>query len=167
MMSQRFATNQQRLITCKIIYKQGIRKEATLEFRRQGQFSSAIGHVIIEPTNTSECKKCAGRNSVGPFDLCISDNVHFQGACTNCQYGSTPSECSFYKKSWKRKAEHLPDTKRARSERGSSVTSSQEGDPWVQNMVYSLSNDAFDVLVDVVERDRVRRRGGDKEAQVK
>ncbi|CAJ2509333.1 Uu.00g143590.m01.CDS01 [Anthostomella pinea] len=67
-------------------------------FHRQEREISLAAYVTKNPANDVSCTQCISLLSKGPCEECVSVGPNtFNGACTNCQYKSTASRCSFYK----------------------------------------------------------------------
>ncbi|OTB17354.1 hypothetical protein K445DRAFT_315998 [Daldinia sp. EC12] len=87
-----------RLITLKELRDKGAMVLPKLDLDRQQKMSALAAFLTVEKKNTDSCKQCRSRKSRGPCSECIAgDDDLFNGACTNCQFSSTASACSFYK----------------------------------------------------------------------
>ncbi|KAI1470025.1 uncharacterized protein F4812DRAFT_457423 [Daldinia caldariorum] len=88
----------QRLIEPKAIRQKGEVVYPEIELGRQQQMSAIAALLTVEATNTTPCNQCVHVKSRGPCKECVAGPpTLFSGACTNCQYSSTASHCSFYK----------------------------------------------------------------------
>ncbi|KAI8965798.1 hypothetical protein F5Y11DRAFT_311465 [Daldinia sp. FL1419] len=90
-------TDLKRLIELKEVRVKGEKTLAEFDLMARQQRHSAIAaYLTLEPTNTSPCTQCQSARSTGPCKYCIAGPPNlFNGGCTNCQYSSTSSKCSF------------------------------------------------------------------------
>ncbi|KAI2618058.1 hypothetical protein GGS26DRAFT_391863 [Hypomontagnella submonticulosa] len=90
--------NLTRLIELKTLRQHGFKTFPKIELDRQQKMSALAAYVTIDQSNSAPCKQCQNKKSRGPCTLCIAGSTNlFNGACTNCQFSSTASLCSFYK----------------------------------------------------------------------
>ncbi|KAI1213294.1 uncharacterized protein F4807DRAFT_257690 [Annulohypoxylon truncatum] len=86
-----------RLIDLKVLRESGKRIWPKLELDRQQKMSALAAYLTVASSNDDSCKQCLNRKSRGPCVECVAAGPDtFSGACTNCQFSSTASACSFY-----------------------------------------------------------------------
>ncbi|KAI4870806.1 hypothetical protein F4820DRAFT_145356 [Hypoxylon rubiginosum] len=86
-----------RLIKLKELRENGRKVTPKLKLDRQQKMSAIAAFVTIPQVNTESCQQCKNKKSRGPCSECVAGGGHvFNGACTNCQFSSTASACSFY-----------------------------------------------------------------------
>ncbi|KAI1655885.1 hypothetical protein F4813DRAFT_391167 [Daldinia decipiens] len=86
-----------RLVQLKQLREKGTIVHPKLHLERQQKMSALAAFVTIDKVNSDPCKQCLHTKSRGPCAECVAGNNNlFNGACTNCQFSSTASACSFY-----------------------------------------------------------------------